>query len=111
MLFCSQEPPSDGYALNLGNAPGGLAPPDFHSITPEEYLGYLRARYRANPRPFVDEARLARERKSTDCSTDRPDLVAVLYDAVVKVARAKGWDIAGGYVESTPKDRSGRYVP
>ena len=111
MLYCSQDPPGEGRALNLSNAPAGLAPPDFHGMSPEEYRGDLRALYRANPRPFVDLARLAHEGKSTYCSKDRPDLVAVLYDAIVGVAQSQGWDIAGGYVESAPKDLSGRYVP
>ena len=43
-------------------------------------------------------------------SSDRPDLVEVLYAAPVRVAETKGWTIAGGGVAAT-SNTSGRYVP
>lgn len=82
--------------LNLANAPEGLAPPDYHGMSPEEYLGYLRAAYRTNPRPFLRLVRDARDRGLTLVSVDRPDLVQALYGGLVGVAARRGWDIGGG---------------
>lgn len=115
-LFWSGDPPSEGFALNLGNADPRLAPPDYHTITPEEYLGYLRARWREDPRPFVELAWRAATEDLTLCSGDRPDLVPVLWRAIVGVAAMRGigrgvQGVAGGQRPARPKDLSGRYVP
>ena len=96
MLFYSASPGPEGWVLNLANAPDGLAPPAYQTMSPQEYLGYLRATYRANPRPFLRLVRDARDRGLTLVSTDRPDLVKVLYTALVGVAARHRWDIDGG---------------
>jgi hypothetical protein len=71
-------------------------------------LGWLRARYRHDPRPFVWLARDARDRDLTLYSMDRADLVEVLHWAICAVAVTRGWAIDGGRIESTPKDSRGR---
>lgn len=111
VLYYSSDPPSGGFALNLGNADPALAPPDLHGSTPEEYLGHLRAAHRRDPRPFVALAREARAKELTLYSLNRPDLATVLYRAIVAVAAQRGWAIDGGYIAPRPKDVSGRYVP
>ena len=95
-----QRTSSSGLALNLRNS--ALSPPDFHAITPDEYLGYLRAAYRRDPRPFAELAREGRDRTLTLCSDVRPDLAEVLYKAIVLVAEHRGWSIAGGLVGEPP---------
>lgn len=107
MLFWSRDPQT-GMNLNLGNS--GFWPEN-HAADADEYLGWLRARYRRDARPFVELARDARERDLTLFSVDRADLVEVLYRAICAVAATHGWSIAGGHVESAPMDSSGRYVP
>ena len=82
--------------LNLANAPDGLAPPDYQTMSPEEYLGFLRASYTRDPRPFVRLARDARDHDLTLVSVDRPDLVQVLYTALIGIAARHRWDIDGG---------------
>ena len=111
MLRYSRSPGGAGFGLNLANAPGGLAPPDLHGMLAEEYRGYLRALYRRKPGLFLEQARFARDQGCTLSSVDRPDLAEVLYDALVKVAALKGWDIAGGELSASEPDKSGRYVP
>lgn len=108
MLFSSADPPSSGYGLNLGNA--DLQPPEFHSITPEEYLGYLRAQYKRSPERFVELAKHANEDQVTLYSVDRPDLVAVLYHAIVNTAKRHGWEIAGGRLPPGPKRLNSLYA-
>ena len=63
MLFHSASPGPEGWVLYLANAPDGLAPSDYQTMSPEEYLGSLRATYRTNPRPFL---RLVREARDHD---------------------------------------------
>ena len=111
MLHYSQDPPGHGYSLNLGNAVEALAPPDYHSISPDEYRGFLRASYRRSARPFLDLARRARAHDLTLVSHDRPDLVAVLWEAVVAVGRRHNLNVAGQWVPSKPKSTRGEYVP
>jgi len=81
---------------SLANSPDGLAPPDYHGMSPDEYLGRIRATYGANPRPFLRLVRDARDRGLTLVSVDRPDLVQALYRALVGIATSRGWDIDGG---------------
>ena len=61
-------------------------------MIPEEYLGYLRASYRRDPRtprPFLQLVHHARQQGLTLISSDRPDLVEVLSAALVRVAETK----------------------
>lgn len=112
MLYYSAEAPTSGFGLNLANA-GDLAPPDL-AMDPDEYRGYLRARWRENPRPFIDLARRAAAGTMTIVSSDRPDLAAVLWNAIVGVAAVRKigsgpHGIAGGRIAPTPVNVSGRY--
>ena len=88
MLFHSASPGPEGWVLSLANAPDGLAPPDYHGMSPEEYLDYLRASYRADPRPFLRLARDARGEDVTLVSADRPDLVEPLRALFLTARRA-----------------------
>jgi hypothetical protein len=103
VLYYSQDPPPSGYCLNLANVERALAPRRFHFDTPEEYREQLRAAYRSDPRPFIALAREAVAKQLTLCSIDRPDLVVVLWQAIVGVAAARNigrgaLGIAGGLV-------------
>jgi hypothetical protein len=111
MLFHAVDPPSAGYALNLANVHEGLQPPGYHQVRPEEYLGFLRASYKRDPRPFIELAEHARAEHLTLCSADRPDLVAVLYAALIAVAARRGYEISGGQIAPASQGLSGKYVP
>ena len=111
VLFHSSEPPGEGYALTLANAPGGLAPLDYHGDTPAAYRHQLRTAYVLTPQPFFRLVSGARRGDLTIVSADRPDLAAALYRALVAAAETQGWHIAGDKRRSPPKDTSGRYVP
>ena len=96
MLFYSASPGPEGAVLYLANAPDGLAPPDYHGMSADEYLGFLRASYRTDPRPFLRLARDACGADVTLVSADRPDLVEVLHRALVGIAARHRWDSDGG---------------
>src|SRR5687767_11474903 len=98
MLYWSREHRA-GYCLNLGNSP--FWPPDAE-MPAEEYLGWLRALYRREPGTFVAAARDAVERDYTLFSAQLPHLVPVVYEALVRVAATKGWQIDGGEVAMRP---------
>ena len=99
--------PREGSCWNLGNSP--FWPPDA-AMSPEEYLGWLRALYRREPGTFLAAARDAVGRDYTLYSMDLPHLLPVVYEALVRVAATKGWEIDGGAVAPGPPPARSLYA-
>src|SRR5687768_3536012 len=106
MLYHSALPswgPAD-RRIDLRESP--FAPPDWE-MSPDEYRGFLRARYKQAKEPFISQASEGRgDARLTIRSPERPDLAEVLYDALLRVGASMGWQIAGGCAESQIADRA-----
>ena len=102
--------PQEGSCWNLSNSP--FWPPEHWTLDADAYRDWLRRLYLSEPRVFLDFVRQVRERDVTLITGVRPDLLPVLYEAVVAVAASRGWSIAGGRIASAPPSNvTGRYRP